>query len=178
MIIDLKAIPREGSRKFEFSLNKDWWQPGAESDQVLGFNAPLKVRVNIYRAVDKYVLEGSLDGSLEVMCDRCLEPYHREIKPEFRLFLSLPPLDKEKAEIELLEEDMEVGFINGEEIDLDDVIKEQLFLSLPIKSLCATECLGLCSICGSNLNDGDCGCEKENLHLGLSKLKSIKIEGE
>jgi uncharacterized protein len=178
MIIDLKAIPREGSRKFEFSLNKDWWQPGAENDQVLGFNSPLKVRINIYRAGDKYVLEGSLDGSLEVVCDRCLQPYHRDLKNEFRLFLIPPPSDKGKAEIELMEDDMEVGFINDEEIDLGDVIKEQLFLSLPIKSLCTTECLGLCPICGSNLNVGDCGCEKENLHPGLSKLKSIKIGGE
>jgi uncharacterized protein len=178
MIIDLKAIPREGSKEFEFSLNKDWWQSGAKNDQVLGINSPLKVRINIYRAGGKYVLEGSLDGSLKVMCDRCLEPYHRDLKTEFRLFLAPPPSDKDKAEIELLEEDMEVGFINDEEIDLGDLIKEQLFLSLPIKSLCTTECLGLCSICGSNLNDGDCGCEKENLHPGLSKLKNIKFEGE
>jgi uncharacterized protein len=84
----------------------------------------------------------------------------------------------ENAEIELLEDDMEVGFIKGEEIDLDDVIKEQLFLSLPIKSLCKTECPGLCHICGSNRNNGDCGCESENLHPGLLELKRLKTEGE
>ena len=178
MIVDLKSIPREGARKFKFTLNKEWWQPDMENDQVLGLNTPLKVTINIYRAGDRYVLEGTLDGSMDVMCDRCLEPYHRELRPEFRLFLSLPPSDKEKAEIELLEEDMEVGFINGEEIDLGDVIREQLFLSLPIKSLCREECLGLCPKCGNNLNDGDCGCEKENLHPALSKLKRFKIEGE
>ena len=175
MIIDLKAIPREGSRKYEFSLNKDWWRPGVENDQVLGLHSPLEVRVDIYRAGDKYVLGGSLDGVLEIMCDRCLESYNRDLKTEFKLFLTPPPSDKDKAEIELLEEDMEVGFINGEEIDLSDVIKEQILLSLPIKSLCRTECLGLCPICGSNLNEGDCGCDKKNLHPGLSKLKSINL---
>ena len=77
-----------------------------------------------------------------------------------------------------MEEDMEVDFIRGEEIDLDEIIRENMYLSLPIKLLCREECLGLCSNCGRNLNNGDCHCRQEQGHPGFSKLKGIKIKGE
>jgi len=178
MIIDLKAIPREGARSFEFSLDKGWWQPSVENDQVLGLNTPLMVKVKIYRAGDKYVLDGYLEGSIQLICDRCLESYQRDVKADFKLFLVLSLPDIERAEIELLEEDMEVGFIRGEEIDMDEVIREQLYLSLPIKSLCRKECLGLCPICGSNLNNGACHCKRVQSRAGSSEPESLIIKGE
>ncbi|MFC1532065.1 DUF177 domain-containing protein [Thermodesulfobacteriota bacterium] len=178
MIINLKAIPKDGTRSIEFHLDNDWWNPDGRNDQVLGFDIPLAVKIEIYRAGDKYALEGDLAGRLQIICDRCLDVYRLDLRFDFRQILALPPPEMEKAEIELLEEDMEIGFIRGEEIDLDDIIREQLYLSLPVKSLCQEECLGLCSICGSNLNDGDCQCKKEQGHPSLSKLKSLKIEGE
>jgi len=177
MIIDLRAIPREGSRCFEFSLDKDWWRLGGKNDRVLDLKTPLIVKVEIFRPGDKYVLSGDLEGSIQVMCDRCLEYYQRDVRADFKLFLVLKP-DVEKAEIELLEEDMEVDFIRGEDIDLDKIIQEQLYLSLPIKSLCREGCLGLCPTCGSNLNNGACHCKREQGHPGLSKLESLIIEGE
>ena len=178
MIIDLKAIPQEGSKSYEFRLAKDWWNPDGRSDQISGFDTPLTVRIEIYKAGDKYILEGQLAGSLQVACDRCLRNYIRDLDSEFRVFMALPPADMEETEIELLEEDMEIGFIRDEEIDLDEIIREQLYLSLPIKNLCKEDCLGLCPKCGSDLNEGDCMCEKEPGHPGFSKLKGLKLEGD
>ena len=178
MIIDLKAIPREGSRSFGFDLDKDWWNPDLNNDLVLGFGTPLTVKVVIYRAGGKYVLDGDMKGSLRVICDRCLDSYTRDVRFDFRAILAFPPPQMERAEIELLEEDMEIHFISDEEIDLDEIIKEQLYLSLPIKSLCSEECRGLCPICGSNMNNGSCACKREQGHPSLLKLRSLQIEGE
>ncbi len=161
MIIDLRTIPREGSRTFQFNIDKDCWHPGGMNEWVLDLNIPFMINVKIFRTGDKYVLDGDIKGSIKVMCDRCLEYYQRDVKTDFRLFLARSP-DTEKAEIELLEEDMEVDFIRDEEIDLDEIIQEQLYLSLPIKSLCMEECLGLCPACGHNLNNGACKCKKEH----------------
>jgi uncharacterized protein len=158
MIVDLRTIPRDGVKRFEFSLDKDWWQPGTENDRILNLITPLVVKVEILRTGDKYVLSGDLNCVLQVMCDRCLEYYQHDVKADFKLFLVLNP-DVEKAEVELLEDDMEVDFINGEEIELDQVIQEQLYLSLPIKSLCSEGCMGLCPKCGGNLNNGACQCK-------------------
>jgi uncharacterized protein len=168
MIIDLRTIPREGVRTLQFSMDKDSWRPKGVDEGILGLNTPFIVNIKIFRTGDKYVLDGDLEGSIQVMCDRCLEYYQHYVKTDFRLFLARSH-DTEKAEIELLDEDMEVDFIRGEEIDLDEIIQEQLYLSLPIKSLCMEECLGLCPICGHNLNKGACQCKREESHPGLSK---------
>jgi len=169
MIIDLRTIPQEGARAFQFSIDKDCWRPKGVNEWVMDLITPFIVNVKIFRTGDKYVLDGDFEGSIQVMCDRCLEYYQRDVKTDFRLFLVQSP-DKEKAEIELLEEDMDVDFIRDQEIDLDEIIQEQLYLSLPIKSLCMEECLGLCPTCGHNLNDGACRCIKEQGHPDLSKL--------
>jgi uncharacterized protein len=158
MIIDIKTIPREGTKSFKFSLDKDWLRPEVEKDQFICLDTPLTVKADIYRAGDKYVMEGILEGSVQLLCDRCLEPYSRDLRADFRVLLVMPLPDMEEAEIELTEEDMEIGFIRGEEIDMDEMIREQFYLSLPVKSLCKENCLGLCPVCGGNLNKGECRC--------------------
>ena len=176
MIIDLRSIPH-GTRSYDLSLGEDWWPPKRQDDQVLGFDAPLRVKIEIYRAGDKYVVAGDLNGGLKVKCDRCLEAHHRDLDSSFKVFLALPTPGKDKAEIELQEKDMAVEFIKGEEIDMDEIIQEQVYLSLPIKSLCSDSCSGLCPKCGSNLNNGDCRCKKEMGHPGFSKLRNLINEG-
>jgi len=176
MIIDLTTISHDG-RTFDFSLEKDWWHSNEENDQILGFHTTLKVKLKIYKAGDKYILEGDLSGGLQVVCDRCLDAYHRDLRYDFKVFLGSPtPPDTNVTEVELLDEDMEVGFIKGKEIDLDEIIREQIYLSLPMKSLCSDKCLGLCPICGSNLNVRDCQCHRDQGHPGFLKLRDLKIE--
>jgi uncharacterized protein len=177
MIIDLRTIS-DSYQSYEIELEKDWWRPDGPNDQVHAFDQPLQVRLGIYRAGDRYVLEGRLSGGVLASCDRCVEPYHLDLKSDFKVFLTLPLSDSDEAEIELLEEDMEVDFIKGEEVDVDEVIREQIYLSLPMKSLCGESCLGLCPICGGNLNKGKCRCQREYGHPAFSKLKNLKIEGD
>ena len=178
MINDLTTISQDG-RSFDFSLEKDWWHSNQENDQILGFDNTLKVKLKIYKAGDKYLLEGDLSGGLQVVCDRCLNAYHRDLRYDLNVFLDTPPMsDTNMTEVELLDKDMEVEFIKDREIDLDEIIREQIYLFLPMKSLCSEKCLGLCPSCGSNLNAGNCKCRQEQGHPGFLKLKNLKIEGE
>jgi len=177
MIIDLRTIPN-GPRNYEFSLDEDWWTSHEDDDHVMAFDTPLQVMIKIYKAGDKYVLEGELSGGLRVRCDRCLGPFHRDLRSPFQVFLALPLPEAGQTEIELLEEDMEVDFLRGEEIELEKIIREQIFLALPIKSLCKKNCLGLCPICGTNLNREKCHCQQHHGHPAFSKLKQLKIEGD
>ena len=139
---------------------------------------PLEVKIRIDKAGDKYIVDGELKGDVLARCDRCLEPYDHELKTSFHLFLALQNPETDEAEIELLDEEMEVEFIKGEEIDLSDIVREQIYLSLPMKSLCSKDCSGLCPICGKNLNQGECQCKREKGHPGFLKLKNLNIEGE
>jgi uncharacterized protein len=145
------------------------------SDLAIWLDAPLTVHITISKTGSKYLFEGHLCGGLRIRCDRCLEFYHRDLETDFRLYLSLPPFDTDQRELELQEEDLSVDLITGDEIDLKDIVREQIYLSLPIKSLCRDECFGLCPLCGSNLNVEKCECQQESRHPGFSKLETLKL---
>ncbi len=65
-------------------------------------------------------------------------------------------------------------FYEGEEIDIWPILKEILFLSLPIKTVCKKNCRGLCPNCGQDLNAGDCDCFVATGHPGMAVLKQLK----
>ena len=174
MIVDLRNIARDAT--FRYVLEKDRWRSDAYDDQVLGLDSALDVDIRIYSAGDRYVLEGHVSGGLRVRCDRCLEPYRWDIHAGFQVFLTAPTPDVDSTEAELIDEDMEVEFIQGDEVDLDEIVKEQIFLSLPMKLVCREGCKGLCPQCGADLNKGDCKCGREGGHPGFSKLKNLVIE--
>ena len=174
MIIDLKSIPGEGIKTFEFTLGKDWWVPEKNNDQIEAIETPINVKIEIYRVGQKYVLNGAFKGALRVVCDRCLDTYSQEVSSKFNSFLIPEPEGAEKVELELMEDDMEVAFIKDDEIDLHDIIREQLYLSLPIKCLCRKNCLGLCAKCGCNLNENTCECIKKQGHPGFAILNKLK----
>jgi uncharacterized protein len=174
MIIDLKSIPGEGIKIFEFTLGKDWWAPEKNNDQIEAIETPINVKIEIYRVGQKYVLNGAFKGALRVVCDRCLDTYSQEVSSKFNSFLTPSPEDAEKVELELMEDDMEVAFIKDDEVDLHHIIREQLYLSLPIKCLCRNNCLGLCAKCGCNLNENTCECIREQGHPGFAVLNKLK----
>lgn len=173
MIIDLQAITEE--MEFSEVLQEGWWQPRNGDDQILGLDAPLRVRAKVSKAVDKFLVQGTIRGGIRIRCDRCLEPYHRDLESLFHVYLVAPGKGADGEEIELLDEDMEVDFIKGDTIDLSDIIREQIYLSLPMKSICKESCRGLCSVCGANLNEGSCLCGNAEGHPAFSKL-SLKGE--
>jgi uncharacterized protein len=173
MIIDLQAITEE--MEFTEVLQEGWWQPGNGDDQILGLDAPLRVRAKVSKAVDKFLIQGTIRGGIRIRCDRCLEPYHRELESLFHVYLVAPGKGADGEEIELLDEDMEVDFIKGDAIDLKDIVREQIYLSLPMKSICKESCRGLCSVCGANLNESSCLCGNAEGQPAFSKL-SLKGE--
>jgi len=105
-------------------------------------------------------------------------PYHRDLDSEFRVFLTLKDPAATDTELEVLDEDLEVDFLQGMQVNVNDIIQEQITLSLPIKLLCTASCRGLCSRCGLNLNQQRCSCPPEQGHPGFSKLRNLRIAGE
>lgn len=174
MRIELSKLPDDA--EIIEVYDPEWWHCDEEGEQVLGLDAPLKVRVRVRRAGDKYILDGEMKGGAMVRCDRCLEPYHFDVDSDFHLYLhTMPSPQAGEKEVELLDEDMEVEFIEGDEVDLDGVVREQVFLSLPMKNICRESCQGLCPVCGVNWNRAQCTCRKEPANAAFQKLKALKI---
>jgi uncharacterized protein len=71
-------------------------------------------------------------------------------------------------------EDDSVYMIDGHHVvDLDEAVREQVLLNLPMRALCSTDCAGLCPICGKNLNEGPCEGHGEELDERLAVLAAL-----
>lgn len=174
MIIDLKKAAREPIQ-VHVRLDESWWDIHGEAEsQILGVGETLRLELEIVSEEGKFTINGHMEGVLSLRCDRCLEAYPYTVDADFvhRVCPSMPQEGRE--EIELLDDDI-VDFIDEYELNLDDFAIEQIFLSLPIKSICREDCSGLCPVCGTNLNLKECSCVRVSGHPGFSRLKDLKL---
>ena len=117
------------------------------------------------------VLQGHLATSLEASCDRCLAPVEIPIDPDFDLFYRpLESIAKEE-EVEVPDDEMEVGFYSGDGIELADIATEQVILAMPMKVVCSTDCQGLCPVCRVNRNSAHCDCAPPQQESPFASLK-------
>ena len=136
-----------------------------------------KVNVKSYRAdflpTDAGLyLDLGFEYEFAAPCDRCLEEttgFGSE-----RSGIQLSKAEKEaKEEKELSDDDMGIIYVDEDEIDLDEIIRQEVIFYLPVRMVCGEDCKGLCPECGENLNTGSCKCEKA-VDPRWSALKNIK----
>jgi uncharacterized protein len=103
--------------------------------------------VRISRTREGLLLQVEAEAEIKTVCVRCLEEFYLPVAVEFEELYQFPSRYREETDL-LLPDD---GYI-----DLAPLLREYLILALPIKRLCEENCLGLCEICGVNLNETDC----------------------
>ncbi len=175
MIVDLESISRS-PRHFDLTFEPDWWKEKGNKMQIQGLEGPLSASVDVKRDGESFGISGRLRGDLRLVCDRCMDIYTFALSRSFKLSLSLlEHLGPVREETELKTEDLAIEYIATGSIDLDDIIREQIYLSLPMKLLCENDCAGLCASCGVNLNHETCKCSGNTGHPAFSKLKELQI---
>lgn len=127
------------------------------------------------REEDRVRLAGAIKATVEIECDRCLTPLTVPVDQSFDL-IYVPPNRPAGAhdEKELGEDDLYVSFYQGQAIDLDDLVREQIELTLPMARLCGEQCRGLCPHCGANLNQQQCDCSSEEIDPRWAALKNLQ----
>src|SRR5215467_8005940 len=108
--------------------------------------------------VDDIRIVGDLSTEVELRCARCLDPVKRKVSEAFDLIYRPLGVDAGKDEVSISRAETEIGYYQGDGLLLEDVLKEQILLALPVKLVCSTECKGLCPQCGRNLNVEQCDC--------------------
>lgn len=103
-------------------------------------------------------LDGELKTTVELTCARCLEPVVENIDRKFDLLYRPLGVDAGKEEMSVTGAEAEIGYYQGEGLLLEDALREQVLLALPLKVICREDCKGLCPHCGANLNDRRCSC--------------------
>jgi uncharacterized protein len=109
-----------------------------------------------------FSISGRCAAEGPLSCSRCLEPVPWQVAEDYSVEYRMPAMAPLDAEAALDENELDVAFLRGHELDLAEFAAEQILLALPMRILCHTSCAGLCPRCGANLNDvDDCGCEPE-----------------
>ncbi|MSO83708.1 MAG: DUF177 domain-containing protein [Acidobacteria bacterium] len=120
--------------------------------------APVDLAFELHKDKDRFRLVGTVETELELACSRCLDPFRLSIAASFDLRYLPAAAASVDVEREVEDEDLETSYYRGDEIELNELMREQFYLALPMKPLCLEDCRGLCPQCGTNLNTGACGC--------------------
>ena len=132
--------------------------------------------------VDDIRLRARYDGAFELLCARCLESVAQHLNGEFDLIFRPESVDGDGAERSISEEETEIGYYDKSGLLVEDVVREQVLLSLPARTLCEPDCKGLCQRCGQNLNQAKCQCDEApadprwNALAGLAQELTEKIQ--
>jgi len=108
--------------------------------------------------VEDIRIVGRVSAQIETHCARCLEAVGNKVAEEFDLVYRPQGVDARGDEASINQAETEIGYYQGEGLLLEDVLKEQILLALPVKQVCNAACKGLCPQCGTNLNTGSCHC--------------------
>lgn len=132
--------------------------------------APVSIKAHSVNS-KSVMLEAVIDIILEGMCDRCLEPVDIPFHIEFSRRYDFD--DDGNAHIAGDEDDEEVYYISGYDLDVDELVSEEVTIGFPMKVLCDEACKGICKVCGANLNKGECGCDRTELDPRMSVIRDL-----
>ena len=147
----------------------------AEGD-IFAIVAPADLAFDIHKDKDLFRLAGRVITTLELSCSRCLEPFTLPVDAVFDLRYQPRATNTGEGEREVEEDDLTTAFYDNDEIDLGQLMREQFYLSLPMKPLCREDCRGLCPQCGTNLNRATCGCTPAWEDPRLAALRGLKTD--
>ena len=127
-----------------------------------------------HRIISDIRLDGELSTSLELVCARCLEPVVEKVARKFDLLYRPQGADAGKEEMSVTAAEAEVSYYQGEGLLLEDVLREQVLLAVPLKAICREDCKGLCPQCGKNLNLEKCSCVNAMADPRWGALKDLR----
>ncbi len=151
------------TKVYQAELEFDVLETGRDSYPVID-KKPVEVRVT-NTGGKKLLLEADASFSLIMPCDRCLE----EVVVPFSYTVSrMADFDEEEKE-----EPEEQAYIEEYTLDVDTLVRDELFVHMPMKVLCKPDCKGICNRCGANLNHGTCGCDVTELDPRMAVIRDI-----
>ena len=147
-------------------------------EKELSLNDPVIVKIKFHRDGDVIRLHCDVCARVIIECVRCLEEFRHDVDGDFSLVArrlrkgeslhdySDYDSDKDGTRLIFVESDTNV-------IDIGDFVRDTILLSIPMKPVCRETCRGLCSVCGKNLNYGECGCKRERFDHRFEELTGL-----
>jgi uncharacterized protein len=119
-------------------------------------------------------LRAGYRGNFEMPCARCLDPVSQQLEEHFDLLFRPSGADAGPPEHAISTSDTEIGYYEDGRLAVEDVLREQVLLSLPARALCQEDCKGLCPRCGRNRNNEDCACDTSQVDPRWTALADLR----
>ena len=171
---------REGPMELEVDLRPDAIDL---IDEEYKFTGRVTGRV-VFQMVGNDVLgRGALQAHAQSVCGRCLAPARLTLSAKVEeLWMHNEP--EEEVDREYLDEDPLTRSYKGDEIELDEALRELIMAELPERPLCRPDCKGLCPGCGADLNNEPCHCDAEQKQAAAAEklpewkqaLKKLRLD--
>jgi uncharacterized protein len=120
-------------------------------------------------------IQGRCTVEMAAQCDRCLGRAHFPLDAGFDLFYRPVSFIARQEEVEIGEDEAEIGFYEGGGLELEDILREQVLLALPMQRVCSEDCKGICPVCGRNRNETTCDCRVQSTNDRWGALRELEI---
>ena len=169
---DLAQLGRHG--RGEEHLDRTY-APSAftSGDEDYAIVSPVHLVMDVHKQAEVFMVTGRLESTLRLDCGRCLEPFDVPVSAPFELRYVPATQNEGEGEHEVRDDDLTTAFYRDNAIDLEDLMREQFLLALPMKPLCSEACKGLCPECGANLNTNPCECRPSWVDPRLKGLSDL-----
>lgn len=168
MDVDVSQIKRNPGHTQQVELTETPERPLKWQGENLKFTQPVEVELTLESQREGTIfVRGGLRTGVKTVCSRCLEPVDYPVEADLEGTFYLEGKSPEDQE-----EEFPGQFYSGDTIKLDGLIRESIYLSLPMQFLCSQECQGLCSFCGKRVELG-CNCVHEQVDPRFEVLKQL-----
>jgi uncharacterized protein len=120
-------------------------------------------------------IQGSYTVEMSAECDRCLGRAKFPLDASFDLFYRPMENIAVEEEVEIDEGEAEIGFYEDGGMELEDILREQVMLALPMQKVCSDVCKGICPVCGKNRNETVCDCRIETADDRWGALRKLQL---
>jgi uncharacterized protein len=145
-------------------------------DERVNLSQAAEVGGTVRRTGDGVFVSGHVETRAQVECDRCLKPLELPVSADFALEYITGADYESSSAAALTEEEMSISVFDGQSIDVDEVVKEQILLAVPARTLCREDCKGICPECGMDRNAGECNCAPNEVDPRWAALKNFNTE--
>jgi DUF177 domain-containing protein len=171
LIMELSAIPHEG-------ISQHFTSSGSALgivDTELSVTQLVEIECQFYKIDQEVVVQGNLRSAVRLTCSRCAEEFEQSLSvPLYAVYLPMHAISSERAK-ELEKGEADVYAYAEPLIDIAEMVRDKLFLSIPLQPHCMVECKGLCPSCGVNRNTVSCQCAEEKLGSPFEPLKGLRF---
>lgn len=105
--------------------------------------SPIDLDLRLQAVVDGVLVTGTASATVVGECGRCLKEISDELEIDIQELYLYPTTN---------EDDEEASRLDGELLDLEPLVRDEVVLDLPFMPLCKPDCAGLCPSCGQDLN--------------------------